>query len=378
LEDGFVRARRAAVAAVLLAALSTSGCSVGSVLKNGLIDLASANCSTSGSDAGITPEMNANAKAIADVALSLGLGQRGAEVGIVVALTESTLVNVGFGDIQNGTMTSSRGLFQQIAAWGPLEDRTNPTKAATMFFTGGQAGQKGLTGVAGWQTMPIPQAAQAVEQSEFTDGSNYAKNLDVGVRIAASVVGGSAGTATACTQGNTVVANGVNVTIPSNQFVAEAVRGKTIQAPTAGLAKGLAAGFSQLGLPYVWGGSPADGGGPDNGCSRGGGALNSCGSEIGFDCSGLTAFVLVAAGYPGPGTQSSIQRATGTAIGWDQGLPGDIIGFPGHVAINLGTIDGSQYILEASDVGIPIHIVKLTRTDHDAQMRRDWTPDAVQ
>lgn len=365
-----MRWRRWLVAASLPVALVLTGCGPADQ-----ITLAGNECSTSGSDAGITPEQNANAKAIADVALGLGLGQRGAEVGIVVALTESTLINVGFGDIQNGTMTSSRGLFQQIAAWGPLADRTDPTKAATMFFTGGQAGQKGLTSVPGWQAMPIPQAAQAVEQSEFADGSNYAKNLDVGIRVAASVLGG----ATTCTPANnTVVANGVNVTIPSNQFVAEAVRGKVIQAPTAGLAKGLAAGFSQLGLPYVWGGSPADGGGPDNGCSRGGGALNSCGSEIGFDCSGLTAFVLVAAGYPGPGTQSSIQRTTGTAIGWDQGQPGDIIGFPGHVAINLGMIDGAQYILEASDVGIPIHVVKLTRTDHDAQMRRDWTPDAVQ
>jgi cell wall-associated NlpC family hydrolase len=357
------------LAVVPLAAL-LAGCSFG--LGGGSnVQLAANNCSTTGSDAGITPEQNANAKAIADVALSLGLGQRGAEIGIVVALTESTLINVGFGDIQNGQMTTSRGLFQQIAAWGPLEDRTSPTKAATMFYTGGQAGQKGLTAVSGWQTMPIPQAAQAVEQSEFTDGSNYAKNLDVGVRIAASVVGGATAAA-ACTQGNTVVANGVNVTIPSNQFVAEAVRGKVIQAPTAGLAKGLAAGFSKLGLPYVWGGG-GDGAAENNGCSRGGGALNSCQPGlVGFDCSGLSAFVLVQAGYPSPGGESGTQRATGTAIPWDQGLPGDIIGFPGHVAIFLGSIDGSPWILEASQVGVPVHIVKLTRTDHDAQMHRHW------
>jgi cell wall-associated NlpC family hydrolase len=366
-----MRWRRWLVAASLPVALVLTGCGPTDQIK-----LAGNECSTSGSDAGITPEQNANAKAIANVALGLGLGQRGAEVGIVVALTESTLINVGFGDIQNGTMTSSRGLFQQIAAWGPLADRTDPTKAATMFFTGGQAGQKGLTSVPGWQTMPIPQAAQAVEQSEFADGSNYAKNLDVGIRVAASVLGG----ATTCTPANnTVVANGVNVTIPSNQFVAEAVRGKVIQAPTAGLAKGLAAGFSQLGVDYVWGGSDANGGGPDNGCSRGGGSLNSCqANEVGFDCSGLTAYVLVRGGYPGPGTNSGIQRATGQDVSWEQGLPGDIVGFEGHVAIYLGTIDGVRYILEASTVGVPVHIAKLTRADFDASLHRHWTPSAVQ
>lgn len=326
--------------------------------------------------------MNANAKAIIDVAESLGLGQRGAEVGVVVAKTESGLINVGFGDIQNGVMTSSRGLFQQILAWSPNSpnDRLDPQKAATMFFTGGKGGQKGLIDVPGWQQMDIPTAAQTVQQSEF-DGvhhpyaQNYKDQLDVSLRIVASILGSTGAT---CTQGNTVVANGVNVTIPSNQFVAEAVRGKVIQAPTAGLAKGLAAGFSQLGLPYVWGGSPADGGGPDNGCSRGGGALNSCGSEIGFDCSGLTAYVLVAAGYSGPGTNSGVQRATGQDVSWEQGLPGDIVGFEGHVAIYLGTIDGVRYILEASTVGVPIHIVKLTRTDFDASLHRHWAPSAVQ
>ena len=364
-----MRARRAPAAIAPLAAHSTSGCSIGHGLGSSNIDLASNNCSTSGAAVGITPEQNANAQAIANVALGLGLGQRGVEVGIVVALTESTLINIGFGDIQNGAMTTSRGLFQQIAAWGPLADRTDPTKAATMFFTGGQAGQKGLTSVPGWQAMPIPQAAQAVEQSEFADGSNYAKNLDTGVRIAASILGG----AVSCTQGNTVAANGVNVTIPSNDFVVAALRGKVIQAPTAGIATGLAAGFSQLGLPYVWGGSDANGGPADNGCSRGGGALNSCGQTIGFDCSGLTAFVLVKGGYPGPGTQSSIQRNTGTDVPWDQGLPGDIVGFEGHVAIYLGTIDGTRYILEASTVGVPVHVVKLTRTDYDPVLHRHWT-----
>lgn len=362
--------KRALIALAAGAILTTtSGCTVQSALQS-----IGGNCTVNGTAAQLTTEQNANAKTIVEVALGLGMGQRAAEIGVVVALTESTLNNVGFGDIQGGSMTSSRGLFQQIAAWGPEADRTNPTRAATMFFTGGQAGQKGLKDVPGWQTMTIPQAAQAVEQSEFADGSNYAKNLDLGLAVTAALVGTTGapkcGTGVAGT-GNVIV-NGVNVTIPSNEFVAEAVRGKVITAPNEQVAKGLAAGFAKLGLPYVWGGSNANGGAEDNGCSRGGGALNSCGSTIGFDCSGFTAYMVVAMGFPGPGTNSAAQRGGGINASRDNALPGDILGRPGHVAMSLGSIDGVAYIAEASDVGIPLHIVPAG-SNWDINAHRYWS-----
>ena len=158
-------------------------------------------------------------------------------------------------------------------------------------------------------------------------------------------------------------AAGVALTVPDNRFVDPAIAGRTITAPTAAVAAGLAAGLSTLGLPYVWGGG-GSGAGPDNGCARGAGLFNSCGSEIGFDCSGLTAFVLGRAGFVIPGN-STLQRRSGDRIGWDRAMPGDIVGFPGHVAIYLGTIGENRFILEASWVGTPVHVTRLTRGDAD-------------
>jgi len=151
------------------------------------------------------------------------------------------------------------------------------------------------------------------------------------------------------------------------------VRGKVIQAPNAGIAKGLAAGFGTLGTMYVWGGGFGPGGAATDGCARGGGALNSCQGQIGWDCSGLTNYVLVQGGFPSPGGESDIQRSTGTDIPWAQGLPGDIVGFPGHVAVYLGVIDGTKYILEASDVGTPNRVVAMFRTDFDPMLHRHWS-----
>ena len=190
-----------------------------------------------------------------------------------------------------------------------------------------------------------------------------------------STGGGKTGTGTTDTGGaagaGAVSPNGVQVTIPAAASVDSAVAGRTITAPTPAVAQGLAAGFATLGMPYVWGGG-GGGAGPNNGCSRGGGDYNSCGTEIGFDCSGLTAYVMANAGVTAMPSNSGTQRVGGTSVPWAQGQPGDIIGFPGHVAIYLGDIDGQRWILEASWVGTPIRIAPLTRTDYDTTLHRYW------
>ena len=151
-----------------------------------------------------------------------------------------------------------------------------------------------------------------------------------------------------------VVLNGVNVTIPVNSHVAAGAAGKVIKAPTAAMAKGLAAGFAAIGIPYVYGGG-TNGGGADQGCARAGGASNSCKGIVGFDCSGLTGYVLLQSGVHIP-DYSGAQRSAGKSVPWSQGRPGDIIGYQGHVAIYLGLIGGVPYLLEAPDVGMFVQV----------------------
>lgn len=355
------------IAGMLCAALILSGC-----VQQGATQVSTSGCGVvTGDSTDLTPEQNTNAKAIAAVAISLGLGEKGAMIGITAALTESGLKAVNYGDMTGpgGSMSSSRGLFQMKDAWGSLEDRLDPTKSAMLFFTVDKGpGVRGLIHIPGWETMTVQQAAQAVEGSQFSDGSNYANQISLATKATASIV-----TSTTCASGGVtgVTVNGPNVTIPDNPNVIAELRGIVIKAPNDGVAKGLAAGFAQLGKPYVWGGSDANGGEADNG-SRGGGDYNSGGSEIGFDCSGLTGYVIVKGGFPGPGTNSGAQRSGGQSIPYDQILPGDIIGFPGHVAMSLGVINGKIAILEASWVGTPIHIVWLTRSDKDSMAHRYW------
>lgn len=175
---------------------------------------------------------------------------------------------------------------------------------------------------------------------------------------------------TAGTVGGGVVVNGVKVTIPDHPDVPAEIRGKTIDAPTASVAKGIAAGFAAIGLPYVWGGGTG-GGGPDQGCARAGTDLNACQGIVGFDCSGLTGYVLAQAGFSIPGNSGG-QRSSGVSVPQAQAIAGDIIGYEGHVAIFLGTVDGVQYMLEAPDVGSNVHIRTARWSGADSDVHRYW------
>lgn len=325
---------------------------------------AAGSCTLS-STAGLTVDQQPVAAGILTSAEELGVSQRGITIAFAVAFTESGMKSINYGDqyLDGSGMTTSRGPFQQKQEWGSLADRLDPAKSARMFFTGGAAGQRGLLDVPGWESMPMHQAAEAVQQSQFHDGSNFAAQMGRAETLAEGLT---------CTEAAGAMTpasySGVSLTLPNSPHVAAAVRGKVIQAPSPAIARGIAAGLGALGLPYVWGGGTA-GGGPDDGCVRAGGENNSCQGLTGFDCSGLTAYVLKQAGYGIP-TNSGAQRTSGQSVPYAAGQPGDIVGFPGHVALYLGVIEGRPYILEASTFGVPLHVVALTRTDRDSVLHR--------
>lgn len=104
-----------------------------------------------------------NARIIDGVAKKHGLSGRATLIALMTALQESTLINLDHGH------ADSVGVFQQRAAWGPKADRMNVKKSARMFFYGGQQGQPGLTDIKDWQTKPLGDAAQDVQNSAFPD-----------------------------------------------------------------------------------------------------------------------------------------------------------------------------------------------------------------
>lgn len=101
---------------------------------------------------------------------------------------------------------------------------------------------------------------------------------------------------------------------------------------------------SQLGAPYVWGGSsPA----------------------TGFDCSGFTAWVYGQAGYYVPHS-SGAQRGVGTGVPASQVAAGDLLVWNGHVAIYAG---GGQ-IIHAATSGKPVKY-----SNYAAMVAAFGTPD---
>lgn len=317
-----------------------------------------------GTDSSLDANQQANAQAIIGVALQIFPGPDGKQaaiIGVMAALAESEMKVINYGDVQNGSMTSSRGLFQQIAAWGPLADRLDPIKSSTFFFTGGQAGQRGLKQVPDWQGMTPWLAAQAVQGSEFSDGSNYHDRYDKATSIVAKIIGSSAA------QTNGVSTTGVNITLPTNTYVEDAVQGKVIKCPNQAVANGITAGLFWLGTPYVYGGGDGMGSGPDHGSRAG-----NNNPLTGFDCSGLTGYIVKQMGFQVAGSNSDTQRSGGTPIPYADKLPGDIIGYPGHVAMFVGTFSGIDYILEAPDTGLDIRVIHTFHANPDANVHRYW------
>lgn len=102
----------------------------------------------------LDPAQAANATTIAAVGKRNGLSDRAVTVAFVAALQESKLRNLPYGDLD------SLGIFQQRPSqgWGVPAELLSPKYAASAFYDA-------LVRVPGWESMPVGDAAQAVQRS---------------------------------------------------------------------------------------------------------------------------------------------------------------------------------------------------------------------
>lgn len=91
----------------------------------------------------------------------------------------------------------------------------------------------------------------------------------------------------------------------------------------------IAAAESRIGAPYVW----------------------AAAGPWAFDCSGLVLWAFARVGYAMPRFSGS-QAGMGASTSVSSLNPGDLVAWPGHIAIWLG--DGR--ILEAARRGVPVHV----------------------
>jgi len=107
-------------------------------------------------------EQVANAATIVAVGASMGVPARGWVIAVATAMQESGLRNLG--DLGEHNDHDSVGLFQQRPSqgWGTPQQLMDPRYAAGKFY------QKLLT-ISGWQSMPLTEAAQAVQTSAYPD-----------------------------------------------------------------------------------------------------------------------------------------------------------------------------------------------------------------
>lgn len=94
-----------------------------------------------------------NAAWIITAATHITSDDRAKQLGVMVAIGESNLQNLNYGDAAG---PDSRGLFQQRSNWGSLAERMDPYTAALHFF-------QRMLGVPHWPTRPPTEVAHLVQ-----------------------------------------------------------------------------------------------------------------------------------------------------------------------------------------------------------------------
>lgn len=123
-------------------------------------------------------EQSGNAALIAAVAVERGLPARAVTIALATALQESKLINIDYGD------RDSLGLFQQRPSqgWGTPEQVTDPVYAANAFYDA-------LVTVPDYQSLPVTEAAQAVQRSGYPEA--YARHETRARAFASALTGNS-------------------------------------------------------------------------------------------------------------------------------------------------------------------------------------------
>lgn len=169
------RARRAAVAVVLLAAVLIGYLAI---TRHPAVQRQTACFAEAPGGQGWQLEVSqaAIAATIAGVADRRAMPDRALTIAYATALQESDLANLPYGDLD------SVGVFQQRPSegWGTARQIENPVYASNRFFAA-------LAAVPGYLHMPIYQAAQAVQHS--ADGQAYAQWASTGSQLAAAFGG---------------------------------------------------------------------------------------------------------------------------------------------------------------------------------------------
>lgn len=324
-----------------------------------------------------------HAAQIVNVAYGRNLGKNAAIIGVDVAIAESTLYNYANDgtSTQNGQFDDghrqlndaqravarqslnyphdkighdldSMGLFQQrpSASWGTPAELMNPTISAGKFYDA-------LMKVSGWQSLTPSGAAQKVQGSNDSSGGIYARVYAQAAAIVDKLGAPSGGGSVA-----PVPVNGVQVPIPAKAGLAG-----VINAPTPAVAKAIAAGLAWVGEPYSWNGGNDQG--PTLGICGPDGAGNDC-HIVGFDCSGLMSYMWAQIGIHVESFTQNLWDAS-VQVPWSQKVPGDMIGYSGHIAMYVGAFNGVDMMLEAPYSGAFVRIAKV-RDGHHPNVYRLW------
>ncbi|BCT76892.1 hypothetical protein SCMU_27340 [Sinomonas cyclohexanicum] len=124
----------------------------------------------------LATDQTANASLIAAISVRRGLPARAATIALATAMQESKLRNINYGH------ADSLGLFQQRPSqgWGTAAQIMDPVYATNAFYDG-------LVKVPGYESLPITDAAQAVQRSGYPEA--YAQHEDMGRAFASALTG---------------------------------------------------------------------------------------------------------------------------------------------------------------------------------------------